>query len=241
MFKEIRNFYRKTKLHPKDLENFEEETPNITHIEVFRKSYPRLPSTKLLEIDKEDSQFENLIDYRESQRIFSDNSVSFLEFSKILGSCRIVDQKRKPERRTYPSGGARFPVELYTICYNIEHLSNGAYHYNMKDNSLELLLKKDLNNRRRELISPYLENPVATIIFTSVIARSEVKYGLRSYPYSLIEAGHMGQNILLAATEIGIGSCPVSGFLDDSIKNILDLTVDEIPIYSISIGKIKRG
>lgn len=241
MFKEIKNFYRKTKLHEKDLEDSVDDSPNITHIEVFRKSYPRLPSVKLPETDKEDSQFENLIDYRESHRIFSENSISFSEFSKILGSCRIVDSKRKPERRTYPSGGARFPVEIYAVSYNVDGLGNGAYHYNMKEKSLELLLGQDLKNKRRELISPYLENPAATIIFTSVLARSEVKYGLRAYPYSLIEAGHMGQNIQLAATEIGIGSCPVSGFLDDTVKKLLDLTNDEIPIYSISIGKVKRG
>jgi len=241
MFKEIRNFYRKTKLHEKDLEDSVDDSPNITHIEVFRKSYPRLPSVKLPETDKEDSQFENLIDYRESQRNFSEQPISFSELSKILSSCRIVDSKRKPEKRTYPSGGARFPVEIYAVSYNVDGLDNGAYHYNMKDKSLELLLGQNLKNKRRELISPYLENPAATIIFTSVLARSEVKYGLRAYPYSLIEAGHMGQNIQLAATEIGIGSCPVSGFLDDTVKKILDLTDDEIPIYSISIGKIRRG
>jgi SagB-type dehydrogenase family enzyme len=89
---------------------------------------------------------------------------------------------------------------------------------------------------RRELISPYLENPAASIFFTSCISRSEVKYGLRAYPYSLIEAGHMGQNIQLASREIGVGSCPVSGFVDETIKYILDLTENEIPIYSISIG-----
>jgi nitroreductase len=50
----------------------------------------------------------------------------------------------------------------------------------------------------------------------------------------------MGQNIQLASSEIGIGSCPVSGFVDDNIKKILDLTNDEILIYSISIGKIKK-
>ncbi|MFC1682114.1 nitroreductase family protein [Nanoarchaeota archaeon] len=73
------------------------------------------------------------------------------------------------------------------------------------------------------------------------MARSKVKYGLRAYPYSLIEAGHMGQNIQLAASEIGIGSCPVSGFIDDTVKKILDLTDDEIPVYSISVGKVKKG
>ena len=69
----------------------------------------------------------------------------------------------------------------------MDGLTQGAYHYNIEDGTLELLLKKDLIGDRRQLISPYLENPAATIIFTSVIARSEVKYGLRSYPYSLID------------------------------------------------------
>ena len=50
----------------------------------------------------------------------------------------------------------------------------------------------------------------------------------------------MGQNLQLSASETGIGSCPVSGFIDDTVKKILDLTDDEIPIYSISIGKVKR-
>lgn len=241
MFKEIKNFYNKTKLPLKDLEDSLEENPNITHIEVFRKTYPRLPSIKLAKINTDESEFENLLNHRESHREFSNVPISFLDLSKIIQSCRIVDAKRKPEKRTYPSGGARFPVELYVVSYNVEKLKQGAYHYNMRDNSLEFLLNKDLKNKRRELISPYLENPAATIILTSVIARSEVKYGLRAYPYSLIEAGHMGQNIQLAASEIGIGSCSVSGFVDDTVKKIFDLTDDEMPIYSISIGKIKKG
>ncbi len=136
--------------------------------------------------------------------------------------------------------GARFPVELYVISFNIEDLDPGAYHYNIRRRSLEQLWKKDLRNRRRELISPYIENPAASIIFTSVIPRSEIKYGLRAYPYSLIEAGHMGQNIQLACAEIGMGCCSVSGFVDDTVKEILDLTDDEIPIYSICIGRRGR-
>lgn len=239
MLKETKNFYKKTKLYPTD--ETAEEVSDITHIEVFRKAYPRLPSLNLPEIDKEESDFETLLEYRKSDRNFYDSPISLEELSKIIGSCRIIDSERKPEKRTYPSGGARFPVELYVVSYKVNGLTNGAYHYNMKDKTLELLLKEDLRKQRRQLISPYLENPAATIIFTSVIARSEVKYGLRAYPYSFIEAGHMGQNIQLAALEIGIGSCPVSGFVDDNVKKILDLTDDEIPIYSISIGKIKNG
>jgi SagB-type dehydrogenase family enzyme len=239
MLKKIKNFYRLTELK-KDFEDSGDENLPITFIKVFHKEYPRLPKIKLPKIDREDSEFETLLQYRESNRNFSHKPLSLEEISKIVGSCRIVDNAREPEKRTYPSGGARFPVELYLISYNIEGLEQGAYHYNMKCNSLEQLWKKDLKSVRRELISPYLENPAASIFFTSCISRSEVKYGLRAYPYSLIEAGHMGQNIQLASREIGIGSCPVSGFVDATIKYILDLTENEIPIYSISLGHISK-
>jgi len=246
MLKEIKKFYNKIKIlkYSEDPEN--EEIP-ITHIKIFYKEYPRLFSIKLPNINKEDSEFETILDYRGSQRLFSDKPLKLEEISKIIGSCRIIksdfsvtDNPLGKERRTYPSGGARFPVELYILSYNIKSLEDGAYHYNLRKNSLEQLLKKDLKPIRREIISPYLDNPAASIIFTSVISRSEVKYGLKAYPFSLIEAGHMGQNIQLASSEIGLGSCPVSGFVDATIQKILDLTENEIPIYSINIGHIKR-
>ncbi len=50
----------------------------------------------------------------------------------------------------------------------------------------------------------------------------------------------MGQNIQLASREIGVGSCSVSGFVDKTIREILDLTENEIPIYSISLGYISK-
>ena len=240
MFKEIRNFYNKIKVDKYSEDNGIGEPP-ITHVKVFYKEYPRLPAIKLSEVEREESEFENLIDYRESNRYFSDKPLDFKKISKILSSCRIVSDFRKPEKRTYPSGGARFPVEIYYLSYNTENLKNGAYHYNIKKNSLEQLIQKDFTRKeQREFISPYLENPAGTILFTSVLSRSEIKYGLRAYPYSLIEAGHMGQNILLASSEIGIGACPVSGFVDKKVNETLDLTENEIPIYSISFGNVRR-
>lgn len=238
MLEDTKKFYEKIKLK-EIMEDDGSEVP-ITHVHVFHKEYVRLPSIKLSKTNTDESELETLLEIRESSRIFSDEPVKLEEIARILRSCRIIDPNRNPERRTYPSGGARFPVELYLVSFNIKDLNAGAYHYNIKKEELELLWEKDLKNRRRELISPYLENPAATIIFTSVLARSEVKYGLRSYPYSLLESGHMGQNIHLACAEIGVGSCSVSGFVDTSINEILDLTPDEIPIYSISLGKRKK-
>lgn len=237
MLEQTKLFYNKTKI--KKVLEVPDEEPPLTYVKVFYKEYPRLPSIELPSTTDPDSVLETLLEMRQSMRLFSDKPLELKDVAKIFKSCRIVDINRNPERRTYPSGGARFPIETYLVSFNIKKLEQGAYHYNIKRETLEQLLKKDLRNRRRELISPYLDNPAATLIFTSVISRSEVKYGYNAYNYSLLEAGHMGQNIHLACTEIGVGSCSVSGFVADSVKEILDLTDEEIPLYTISIGKRK--
>lgn len=234
MLEETRKFYDRIE-NKELLEDVNGPIP-ITYIHVFHKEYPRFPSVNLPIIQNVESQFELLLNMRKSTRDFSDKPVKLEDLTQVLRSCRIVDPNRDPEKRTYPSGGARFPVELYLISFNIDGLKSGAYHYNIKKEILEVLLEKNLKDKQREIISPYLDNPATTIIFTSVIPRSEVKYGLRAYPYSLLEAGHIGQNIHLKCTELGIGSCPVNGFVDDTIKEILDLTDNEIPIYTISLG-----
>ena len=236
MLKEIKEFYERTKL--KQVEwNIEGEAP-ITFVHVFTKSYPRLPSVQLPESTKE-GNLERLCKLRESTREFSDEPLSLEEIAFLLKSCSVVDPNREPERRTYPSAGGRFPIEIYLVAYNVQGLDQGAYHYNMHEKKLEVLWKKDLSDRKKELVSTNLKNPAATIIMTSVISRSEIKYWYKAYPFSYIEAGHIGQNIALAAAEKGVGACSVSGFVDDAIREILDFTEGEIPVYTMSVGKKK--
>lgn len=235
MLEETKNFYKKTKLR-KNIEELDDSKVPITFVKVFHKNYPRFESIRLPKAQR--GNLDNLFDLRESKRIFFEEPLSLENLSSILSSCRIIDFRREPERRTYPSGGGRFPIELYVLSYNVNSLDEGAYHYNFKNNSLEVLLKQKFKDKRK-LTSPYLENVAASIFLTSVMSRAEVKYGLRSYFYSYLEAGHIGQNIQLKCTEVGIGSCPVSGFIDDEIIKILDLTDGEIPIYSVSVGNIK--
>ncbi len=234
MLDDIKKFYEKTKLdqaYPDDTNE-----PPITHTHVFHKSYPRLPSIELPRVEPL-SEFEALLQMRESCRNFSPESLRLADLSYILSSCRIVDNSRDPERRTYPSAGARFPIEIYLVSFNIAGLTSGAYHYNMQNQSLELLWDKDLHEYEKEIVSPYLSNTALALIFTSVISRAEVKYGAKAYPYSLIEAGHMAQNVQLACTKRNLGSCPIGGFINNRVSQILDVTEDEIPIYVIGIGK----
>jgi SagB-type dehydrogenase family enzyme len=235
MIKDIEEFYNKTKMKKISIVS-KGKTP-IEYIHVFHKEYPRFPSVKLPK-ESDSGEYNKLLRLRRSKRTFSNKPVSVKIIAKILSACRII--KTSPERRTYPSGGARFPVELYLVASKINGLKSGIYHFNFNRFSLEVLSESQLKKDEIESISVYLKNVAGAIILTTVISRSEVKYGLKAYPFSLIEAGHMGQNILLSCTKYKIGSFPIGGFVNDNISELLDLTEDELPIYVIGFGSITR-
>jgi SagB-type dehydrogenase family enzyme len=80
----------------------------------------------------------------------------------------------------------------------------------------------------------------AVILFiTGVLDRTRIKYGERGYRYVLIETGHLGQNIALLATELGLGSCALGGFIDSEVNVLLDINLQkEFVLYLIAVGNI---
>lgn len=237
MLDETKKFYERVMLKKGDAKLEYNQEPPTTWTKIFYKEYPRFDQIYLQEPIK-CRNIDDVLAKRKSEREYSREPINFRELSTILNSCKIIEEDS--ERRTYPSAGARYPVEIYSIVFNTCSLERGAYHYNIRKNSLEFLWKKDLKNISEQIVSPFVSNPSAAIVLTSVIARSEVKYGTKAYPFSLIEAGHIGQNITLTAASLDIGSCPVGGFIDETLSEILDLTEDEIPIYVISLGKLRK-
>ena len=55
----------------------------------------------------------------------------------------------------------------------------------------------------------------------------------------LMEAGHIGQNLYLAATSMGLGACAVGAFLDDDLNDLLGLDgEEEAALVVIAGGKV---
>jgi len=239
MLEEIKRFYDKVKNRKEEMPSENNDKPPISFTHIFHKEYPRFQSIKLPEI-KLNRNTENLFEKRKSNREFKKQPLTLEELSIALTSSKILEKDGEFERRTYPSAGARFPVELYPIIFNVEDLEPGAYHYNILDRSLELLWEKDFKEIEKEIVSPYIENCSVAIIMTSAIARSEIKYRHKAYPFSLIEAGHIGQNLSLICAEQDLGCCAIGGYIDGTLDKILDLTENEIPIYAFALGKIEK-
>ena len=51
-------------------------------------------------------------------------------------------------------------------------------------------------------------------VVTARLDATLVRYGDRGYRYVLLEAGHVGQNLDLASSALGLGALDLGGFLD---------------------------
>ena len=116
----------------------------------------------------------------------------------------------------------------------------GVYHYAPKAHELERLWDIPFETTTFEHFpsAEWAEHASAIIIFTAVWRRSEIKYSDFSYLLSLLETGHMAQNILLTSAALHIAACPLAGFNDEEVSQLLDIdTEHEQAIYAVVLGK----
>lgn len=241
MNKDIKNFYDKTFVRLEEPSNAGETSVPASWIRVFYKTYPRLEQIPLAAAELGQENLQEALQSRQSVRTFNRN-LTFEELSTLLHYSAGISNKNQEDlpRRTYPSAGARYPVEIYVLNRSIKGLPKGAHHYNVKSDILEVLLEEDISELIDEMLQgqegALKETLSALIIMTTVVSRAEVKYGINAYPFSLIEAGHIGQNISLSSHAQNTGSCPL-GIINRNIANeILDLTDEELVIYSVALG-----
>jgi SagB-type dehydrogenase family enzyme len=143
--------------------------------------------------------------------------------------------------RAAPSAGALYPIEIYVVVHRVEDLQPGLYHYAVKDHALELLRSRDLRGEivRCGLMQGFLGQANVVLVFTAILQRLRWKYRERAYRYALLEAGHLGQNVYLVATSMGVGACAVGAFEDDDLNAILGVDgKEEAAIYMLAVGKV---
>ena len=141
-------------------------------------------------------------------------------------------------RRPAPSGGALYPLELYVLALAIEGADPSVFHYDPFRHRLELLAPLERSAVAEGLVDPALaEHAAAVIVVTAVFWRTRFKYGLRGYRFALLEAGHVAQNVLLAAAAVDLTALPVGGFFDRRFDALVGADgLDEASLYALIIG-----
>lgn len=215
-------------------------------VTIHFKTYPRFDRIQLDNIEVPITKLSEIIKKRRSARKFSGLPISKNDlFHLLFFSCGITYFGKTPDasRRPYPSAGGRYPLEVYPIVLKCEGIKKGLYHYNLKENSLELLVEENFNKWLIKITGgeKWIEKAAIVFAITGVLDRTRIKYTNRGYKYILIEAGHLGQNICLLTTEVGLGSCCIGGFIDDEVNKLIDINLQkEVALYLIAVGGLSK-
>jgi SagB-type dehydrogenase family enzyme len=138
-----------------------------------------------------------------------------------------------------PSGGARNPYEAYVYVSAVEDLQPGFYHYAGAEHSLELVSGTIMEAPETMLAGQdWVHTMPAIILLVAHFERTMWKYqDANSYRVILIEAGHIGQNIMLAATAHGLSACPTAALHHETIRQALDISdCLHVPIYALTLS-----
>ncbi len=185
---------------------------------------------------------EDAIERRRSIRDYSGEPMSLEELSRLLTYTGGINAERWGHKlRAAPSAGALYPIEVYPIVHRVEGLQEGLYHYGVHDHILSTLRTGDLRGQivRHGLMQEFLGQANLVFVFTAIFQRLRWKYQERTYRYALLEAGHLGQNVYLAATSMGMGACAVGAFLDDGLNGMLGVDGQrEAAIHMLAVGKV---
>ena len=187
------------------------------------KSYPDAEQVALPDPrDIRGLSLEEAVEARRSVRDYAASPLSLEELSRLLHAAQGVTEPRLGFRAA-PSAGALYPIELYPIIYDVAGLEPGIAHYAVQEHALELLQPGDFRAAvvRAGLGQAFLGQAGVCFVLSAIFQRTRWRYRERTYRYVLLEAGHVGQNLYLAATSMGLGACAVGAFLDDALNDLL--------------------
>lgn len=206
------------------------------------KHYPKAPKYKL-EVPQKDGGMPlwEAINHRHSIRNFKDQPLKKDIFSQLLWATQgITHESTGFEFRAAPSAGALYPIETYLVIHNVEEIESGIYHYGVQNHELEQLKKGDFREAvaRAALDQDMAYSASVVFIWTAVFQRSKWKYDQRAYRYVYLDAGHIAQNLALAAVSLDLGTCQIGALYDEEVNALLGIDgEEESVIYMTVVGQ----
>ena len=243
-------YHEASKLHPatvaRELRGIAalERNPQLLRLTAGRgRSHTALPRIALPSPRVGPATLERTLRTRRSERLFRPEPLDQATLATLLwcaygatGTLERGEGYAPQELRTVPSAGALYPLELHVAALRVEGLPRRVYRYEPLGHELEQT--RAIPDLDAVCPDPALPGDAAAVVFVSATFwRSRVKYGLRAYRFTLLEAGHVLQNLLLAATALGLAAVVLGGFFDDPVDRLLDLDgVDESVLVGACVG-----
>jgi SagB-type dehydrogenase family enzyme len=171
---------------------------------------------------------------RRTVRELAPHPLTDAEIGQLLWAAQGVTHDEV--RRTAPSASSLFPLEVYVAS------AAGLAHYLPGEHALERVADADLRPALQAASGEqtFVGHAPLVVIICAVSARLAGRHGPeRATRYAAFEAGHAGQNLLLQAVALDLGSVPIGSFEDAEVARLLGLPADEVPLYLFAVGRLR--
>ncbi len=187
---------------------------------------------------------------RRSTREFSDATISAEELSYLLWATQGITAVQRDDAgeivqrfRAAPSAGARYPLETYLAINRVQGVAAGIYRY-LPDEHQLLLIREDAQLSGKVMAACYGKPEIGSapviFIWSATPYRTEWKYTYLAHRMIAMEAGHVCENLYLAAASCGTGACAMLSYHQPKMDELLGLDgKDEFTIYLACVGKPK--
>jgi len=181
---------------------------------------------------------------RRTHRQYRAEPLTLEELSFLLWAAQgltSVVEETQASKRTVPSGGGRHPFETYILANHVEGLPPALYRYLPVEHKL-CFVRDDagLVDRVNEgLRRQYVKDSAVVFVWTAIPYRTEWRYSQMSHKLIALDAGHVCQNLYLAAGAIGAGMCAIDAYDQEALDAALGVDGrDELAIYAATLGKL---
>jgi thiazole/oxazole-forming peptide maturase SagD family component len=176
----------------------------------------------------------NLFSERKTSRDFSGKPLSLQTLSGLTKALT-----KSNSNYSYPSAGGIYPLKSYVVLLKaIDEIEAGIYE--CCPNGLE----KVESSQALSFVFLALgqkqgvQDAAAVVIITADLSAHGSKYSNRGYRYTILEAGHVAQNVNLFCTEQGLGVWEYGGFDDDKTLSFLNLKSHIAVLTTVIVGSV---
>jgi SagB-type dehydrogenase family enzyme len=181
---------------------------------------------------------------RRSKRDYLDEAITLQELNLLLWASQGISGELKDyQLRTAPSSGALYPIETFLFVQRVEGLDPGLYHLDVRGWALEALkLEEDVADTACAIAldQEHARLAAVNVLWSAVMERCRRKYYERAYRYVWWDAGHVAENLHLAATSLGLGSVSMGAWYDEQAHDYLGIDgVEHFTALMASVGRVK--
>lgn len=178
---------------------------------------------------------------RRSRREYTADAMPQDTLFLLLWAAQGITKNNGWQFRAAPSAGALYPVETYVCAARVEGIEPGVYHWELPEERLaRVAARADVAQAacRACVDQEMVAQAPVTFIWSAMWGRAAQKYGDRALRYAYLDAGHLAENLHLAATGLGYGACMIGAFFDGEMNLLLGVDGrEEAVIYGASVGK----